>query len=145
MELEGMSKKLFTSWVDFENDIDLFKKFIKEHKFDENSIILALKRGGFTTSCTLSNRLNIPLSVVSYQTRDGNNALPKFLESEMITSDMKIIIPDDIYDSGKTIETIVEYLTSVYRIPIENIMGLFHYYSDNISKTKLKTYKILHQ
>jgi len=138
-------KKINTTWSEFDSDIAIFSNFIKQFNFDKNSVILSIKRGGFTTSSTLSNKLSIPLSVVSYQTRDGAQTLPKFLESEMLTFDKKIIIPDDIYDSGKTIETIVEYLTIVYQIPIENIMGLFHYNSDEIQNTKLKCYHSCHK
>lgn len=131
-------EKIYMTWEHFDSDIEKFTEVIKQHNFDKNSIILTLKRGAFTTSCKLSNILNLPISVVAYQTRDGKHIMPQFLEREMITHDTKIIIPDDIYDTGKTIETIVEYLTIVFAVPLENILGLFHYSSEEISKTKLK-------
>ncbi len=139
MEQENI-KKIYMTWDDFDADIEEFSKVIKQYNFDSNSIILTLKRGAFTTSCKLSNVLDIPISVVAYQTRDGNHIMPQFLEREMITSETKIIIPDDIYDTGKTIETIIEYLMVVFNVPSENILGLFHYASNEITKTKLKQY-----
>lgn len=139
-----MSEKIYMSWDKFDKDVSEFMSYLKTHNFlESNSIILGLKRGGLPTAVALSNKLDIPISLVSFQTRDGDDITPNFLEAGMITADTKIIIPDDIYDSGLTIETVVKCLTTDFNIPIENIVGLFHYHSDKLYDSKLKFYRCM--
>ena len=131
------------SWEKFDKDIAEFVKFINENDFAKDSVILAVKRGGFASSTALSNKLGIEVSTVTYQLRDGQDKYPKFLEPDLIDSAKKIIIPDDIYDTGKTIEDIVSSLVNVYGFSLDNIAGLFHYGSENLKNTKLKLYKVI--
>ncbi len=133
------------SWDRFDIDIKEFSDFITQHDFVQDSVILALKRGGFASAAALSNKTGIPISTVAYQTRDGNDIEPNFLEPELIKTAKKIIIPDDIYDTGLTVENTVKVLINKFEIPIQNIVGLFHYGSTNINYTKLKLYKVMSQ
>lgn len=135
-----MTTKVFMTWEQFDTDIDEFISVINSLEFNKNVVILAVKRGGFITAATLSNRLGFPISTVAFQTRDGDDIKPEFLEPEMINTDTKIIIPDDIYDSGLTVESIIEMLVNTFAIKRENIFGLFHYGSDKIYNTTLVNY-----
>lgn len=134
--------KIYMKWDQFDKDISVFIEFINQHHFDKDVVILGLKRGGFPTASALSNKTNIPVSTVSYQTRDGNDFEPKFLEPELIKEAKKVIIPDDIYDTGVTVENTVDALNKQFGIEYHNIMGLFHYSSDKINDTDMKHYKV---
>jgi len=131
------------TWDEFDDDIADFTEYLKKLKFDKDSVILGLKRGGLPSAVALSNKLSIPISIVSFQTRDGDDTEPKFLEPEMIKNAEKIIIIDDIYDTGLTIEKIVNELDTQFDKSIENIAGLFHYGSLKLQESKLKYYRCI--
>jgi len=133
-----MIKKIHMSWEMFDEDINDFLGYIDNQSLGTKPVIIGLKRGGLPTSTTLSNKLDIPISVVSFQTRDNDDIVPNFLEPEMLKDATSIIIPDDIYDTGHTVETIVKSLVNDYNIPLDKIIGLFHYYTDKINDSKLK-------
>lgn len=135
--------KIYMTWENFDSDIKEFIDFITLNDFMKDSVILALKRGGFASAIALSNKTGIPVSTVTYQTRDGNDSVPNFLEPDLIKNAKKIIIPDDIYDTGLTVENTVAELVNKFEVPIENIAGLFHYVSDNLTKTELKLVKYM--
>ena len=138
-----MTDKIYMSWKMFDEDINEFIGYLTTHEFIKNTVIIALKRGGFATSVALSNKLNIPVSVVSFQTRDNGDTEPRFLEPELINSATKIIIPDDIYDTGMTVETLIKTLIMDFNIKIENIAGLFHYKTDAILNSSMKYYRCI--
>lgn len=136
-----MTEKVYMSWEQFDSDINEFISIVNNRGFDENSVILALKRGGFPTACALSNKMGIPISTVAFQTRDGDDLEPRFLEPELINKDTKIILPDDIYDTGLTVEKTVEVLEEKFSIDPNNILGLFHYSSVRLEQTSLIHYE----
>lgn len=135
--------KKYMNWNKFDSDINAFIEFIQAHNFIENAVILALKRGGFASAIALSNKTGIPISTVAYQTRDGSDSEPRFLEPELIKPNSMIIIPDDIYDTGVTIENTVTVLQQRFDIPLNNIMGLFHFGSEALQNTKLTLLKVM--
>lgn len=137
------SEKIEMSWEKFDNDVETFVEFATQYDFHKDSVILALKRGGFATAAALSNKLKLPISTVSYQTRDGNDEKPNFLEPDLIKNAKKVIIPDDIYDTGETIETTIRTLIDEYGIELKNIMALFHYTSEKVYETKLEYYRVM--
>jgi len=136
-----MADKIYMDWTTFDNDVQIFIDYLHSFNRLDNAVILSLKRGAFPTSTALSNKLNIPISVVSFQTRDGEDSEPTFLEPDIFKDAKNIIIPDDIYDTGKTIETVIEKLINDYGFKLENLTGLFHYRTDNIFKSSLKFYR----
>ena len=135
--------KVYMTWKQFDDDINDFVEFIRQYEFDSDSVILALKRGGFATAATMSNKTGIPVSTVTFQTRDGDDIKPYFLEPDLITRATKIILPDDIYDTGTTVEKTINALITDYNVPIDNIVGLFHYGSENIYSTSLNYYRVV--
>jgi hypoxanthine phosphoribosyltransferase len=136
-------EKTYMSWDKFDSDITEFIKYLETYEFDKDSVIVGLKRGGFPAAAALSNKMDIPVSVVAFQTRDGDDVVPQFLEPESIKSAKKIIIPDDIYDSGLTVETLVKELQSQFGKSLDDMAGLFHYGSDKLPSTELKFYRVL--
>ena len=67
--------------------------------------------------------------------------MPTILEPELIIKAKKIIIPDDIYDSGLTVEKTLEALEKEFGIDTKQLIGCFHYASEAIDTTNIKTYK----
>ena len=137
------TEKIYMTWDKFDKDIQEFIEYLNTFGFNKDVVIIGLERGGLPTSTALSNKMNIPISIISFQTRDGNDVLPQFLEPNLIKNAKKIIIPDDIYDTGLTIETIVKELEEQFNKTLDDIVGLFHYASDKIFKSRLKFYRIL--
>ena len=136
-------EKIYMSWDKFDDDINEFIEYLKTYEFDNDSVIIALKRGGFPTATALSNKMNIPVSVVAFQTRDGEDVIPQFLEPELLKTAKRIIIPDDIYDTGLTVETLVKELEIQFGKNLINIAGVFHYASEKIVDSRLKFYRTL--
>lgn len=136
-------EKVYMKWEKFDKDIGEFIDYLKTFKFDTDAVIIGLKRGGFPSATALSNKLDLPISVVAFQTRDGNDVKPQFLEPELIKNAKKIIIPDDIYDSGLTVETLIKELQTQFDVKLENMVGLFHYGSEKMNETSLKYYRVL--
>jgi hypoxanthine phosphoribosyltransferase len=136
-------EKTYMSWEKFDKDIEEFITYLNNYEFNNNVVIVGLKRGGFPTAAALSNKMDIPVSVVSFQTRDGDDVKPNFLEPDLIKNASKVIIPDDIYDSGLTVETLVKELQSQFGKSLDDMAGLFHYGSDKLPSTELKFYRVL--
>ena len=131
------------TWNKFDSEIDEFIEFITRHNFFDNSVILALKTGGFTSAITLSNKTGIPISIVSYDIKEDGSKNPIFLEPELIKPDCKFIIPRDIYNHGTTVENVITALIKDFGIGLNKIMGLFHYATDRVYKTEMEFYRII--
>lgn len=136
-------QKTYMLWDKFDENINKFIHILTESNFIEDSVILALKRGAFPSATALSNNLDIPISTIAFQTRDGDDPTPTFLEPNLIKNHSKFIVVDDIYDTGYTVETMLSSLFSDYGINSEQVIGLFHYGEINQSMTLLKHYIIM--
>lgn len=70
--------------------------------------VVGISRGGLIASTVLSHRLKIPLRVVEWSTRDtGFQYCPEDLYQSIIEG-KKILLVDDIVDSGKTIRELLD-------------------------------------
>ena len=75
--------------------------------------IVSIYRGSLPLGVHLSNVLNCPLSIVKYQSRDGEDHKAEWLLN--LTSDKKLhpkffpelIVVDDIYDTGETFRAVL--------------------------------------
>ena len=75
--------------------------------------IVSIYRGSLPLGTHLSNALNCPLSIVKYQSRDGEDDRAEWLLN--LTGDKKLhpkffpylIVVDDIYDTGKTFRAVL--------------------------------------
>jgi len=95
-----MTEKLYYSWEDFEVDVQHINQILKEIK---NPCIVTLYRGGLPLGVTLSNQNNLPLSIIDFQSRDGDTKEAKFIKKTGINKDSCIVLVDDIYDSGLSV------------------------------------------
>lgn len=73
-------KRIYT-WGEFDKDIRVMVERLKKQEFDE---IYGVPRGGLVMGVLLSHRLNLPLSLEFHK-------------------DKRVLVVDDICDSGKTI------------------------------------------
>jgi len=94
--------------------------------------IISVFRGSLPIGTEISNRLDLPLSIVKMQTRNGDDKIPELIYNDGIVSNQTLILVDDIYDSGLTIDKIISYLKVVF--PNNKIQSLCLYENNTIKK-----------
>lgn len=119
-KMENKLEKKFYNSLEFDYDCLLIKQEIdlEEIKYD---CIIAPYRGGLPLGVKLSHILDLPLGVIEFQRLDGRNKNPiRNLSIEPVGKDgfsfwthKKILLVDDICDTGITIEKIYKYLKSI--------------------------------
>jgi hypoxanthine phosphoribosyltransferase len=105
-----MSENYNYYYDQYYNDVAILKE-----RFEKivNPHIVAIYRGGLPLGVHLSNTLNCPLSIVKYQSRDGEDHKAEWLLN--LTDDKKLhpkffpelIVVDDIYDTGETFRAVL--------------------------------------
>jgi hypoxanthine phosphoribosyltransferase len=102
--------KKYYSWNDTGHFIDtLIDQLIKsEIKFDR---VIGVARGGIIPAAAIASRLNIPLELIYYSSKDGNgdgknhaNIIPEFKGVNLVV--------DDLTDSGKTLQELKDKLNA---------------------------------
>ena len=94
--------KLYYDWQDYEVDMRRVAKF----KFDH---VVGIYRGSLPMAVHVSNVFNVPMSIVGFQTRDGKDKQPYMIKSG--DAPTKLLIVDDIYDSGHTMKGVIRMLS----------------------------------
>jgi len=97
---ENRPMDIFTS-SEFRIAVDKCLEYIKKNKIKN---IVSIYRGGLPFGVALSNKANIPLSIIEYQTIDGNTEKPNFILNKL--EEGNVLLVDDIVDSGKTMEDV---------------------------------------
>ena len=157
MEIFG---KYYYSSNEFDNDCHLCIKEYFDSGFDA---IISPYRGGLPFGVKLSHILDLPLGVIEFQRLDGNVENPTFNlaispirreQNNKITQFVfmkKILLVDDICDSGKTIEKIYRYLKLVnpeFEIEIITLFGSLEsrkYLEENIPNFDSKCYQYINE
>ena len=106
-----MNDKVFYSWQDFDEDIEILTNYIRNNKWIPNYIV-GVKRGGLIPAIKLSHIFNKPLIMMSCQLRDSKDNEVRLYEVEQLPKNQHILIVDDICDSGITLQKIVYQLHS---------------------------------
>ena len=70
-------------------------------------LILGIHRGGVVLATMLSHRLQVPMDVI-YTTR--NSKTVKFPRIDIVSTYDKVLLVDDISDTGKSFEKVQEHL-----------------------------------
>jgi len=118
------------------DDIKLLKAKFEKLKSPN---IVGIYRGSLSIAAHLSNLLNCGMSIVKFQSRDGEDKSASFI-LDSSTSDSDIVVVDDIYDSGKTIQAVqslyfshphnsIQYFT-LYGKPNSVGVEFFHFNND---------------
>lgn len=100
-------KKIKYTKKQFDTDIDVLVKKIKKSKI-EFKYIVALSRGGLIPGVVLSHKLSLRLVPLSWSTRDFENREFNCWIPEDINNGDKVLVVDDIIDSGEALKTMFE-------------------------------------
>jgi hypoxanthine phosphoribosyltransferase len=117
-------REIFYSWDEFKADIHLITSQMHDSGWFPN-VVVGIKRGGLVPAVTLSHHMNVPMLVASCQLRDGN---PNIDLSEIIKLDYnnKILLVDDICDSGETFKQVIHQFN---KIGFKNIKSCSIFYN----------------
>lgn len=97
-------------------------------------VVIGPGRGAYIPGVMLSHFYDVPFEGFTWQTRDGSHQnrdlLSKIIFSYIKGDPAKILLIDDINDTGKTLSDITEYVTSVSALwsgvqPIIKVATLF--------------------
>lgn len=106
-----MVEKVFYSYKNMENDIDLIAESIDQEGWKPD-VVVGILRGGIVPAVSLSHYYDVPLIAMEWSTRD--QAVGKQLPEELLGylfSESKILIIDDICDSGLTLREVYNHLS----------------------------------
>ena len=102
-----MAKYIKYKKSQFDKDIDTLVRKIKRSKV-KFSYIVALSRGGLIPGVVLSHKLGLRLVPISWSTRDHQECESNCWVPEDINNGHKVLIVDDIIDSGEALRTMFE-------------------------------------
>ena len=113
-----MSTKIYLGWAEFEEAVQFIALKLRKSNYSPD-IIVAIARGGLILGVRLSHILKIPMRsihMVFYDEKDNRLEKPKLLiplQSEKDVKGKKVLLVDDIADTGLTLKNAIEYLKSL--------------------------------
>ena len=94
----------------FEHGINDIVEQIDNDCHNDYDYIIGLTRGGLIPAVFLSHRLDVPMLALNWQTRDSNlREMPHNFKT--LINNKKVLIVDDIIDSGETFELLIKEIT----------------------------------
>ena len=100
-----MSKKLWYDWHEMRRDVNTLCRAVMLDKYDPN-VIVGIARGGLLPGIMMSHWMQKPFKPIIAALRD----FPEWEDYLPRKSDKRILIVDDICDSGKTFEKIHKHI-----------------------------------
>ena len=97
--------KLWYNWYEMRRDVNTLCREISLDKFDPN-VIVGLSRGGLTPGVMMSHWMNKPFKPIKTALRD----FPEWEDYLPRKTDERVLILDDVCDSGITFTRIREYI-----------------------------------
>ena len=97
--------KLWYNWYEMRRDVNTLCREISLDKFDPN-VIVGLSRGGLTPGVMMSHWMNKPFKPIKTSLRD----FPEWEDYLPRKTDARVLILDDVCDSGITFTRIREYI-----------------------------------
>ena len=139
-------KKLWYDWKEMRRDVNSLCRQIVLDKFDPD-VIVGLSRGGLTPGVMMSHWMKKPFKPLKTALRD----FPEWEDYLPRKTDERVLIVDDICDSGETFEKISDHLKerkANLRVDVRfatlwwNNECNFepHYYINEIAKDTTKTW-----
>ena len=98
--------KIYYDWIDYQHDM----KQVKDFKFDH---VVGIYRGSLPMAVHISNVFDVPMSIVGFQTRDSKDDEP-YIIHKVGETPRRILVVDDIYDSGYTMKRVIKFLSENY-------------------------------
>ena len=99
--------RMYIEWHQFHAMIDALADQIKESNWQPDYIV-GLTRGGLIPATILSHRLKCPLETLKVSLRDGGEPESNLWMASDAYDKKKILIVDDLNDSGNTINWIMK-------------------------------------
>ena len=98
--------KIYYDWIDYAHDI----KEIKDLEFNH---VVGIYRGSLGMATHVSNVFDVPMSIVGFQTRDGEDKEPYMIyrKGGLKSNTTNILVVDDIYDTGFTMNRVIKFLS----------------------------------
>jgi len=109
-----MANKLWYKWDEMRRDVNTLCRTITLDKFDPQ-VIVGLSRGGLTPGVMMSHWFQKPFKPIKASIRD----FPDWEEYLPKKTDERVLIVDDICDSGETFLKIQEHLKAASDLPVE--------------------------
>ena len=116
MSAEPTLTKRYLSWEEIQRLVD---QLIREHLTEAYDAMLVITRGGMVPGCLISEKIdlrNILVAAMVYYTGiDRTLDKPIFLQfpSDTLLDGKRLLIVDDVWDSGRTIMAVKERLNMV--------------------------------
>lgn len=103
--------KVHYTYEDYKEDINILRQLDIDH-------IVCVYRGSIPAGVHLSNLMDIPLSIVKFQHYDNKDTEVQLIHDAGLETSKKCLLLDDIYDTGKTMKLVLEYLGSNFTTDI---------------------------
>jgi xanthine phosphoribosyltransferase len=118
--------KIYYSYNEFRQDIKELASMLQDKRYDA---ILAVARGGLTIghflALALDKRELFALNSIHYNNNQKLDSI-KLFNIPNLDSYKRVLIVDDIVDSGDTMEAILERLNSLYPNKIFDVATIFY-------------------
>ena len=101
-----MSKKPWYKWNEMRRDVNTLCRTISLDKFDPQ-VIVGISRGGLTPGVMMSHWMQKPFKPIKTSLRD----FPEWEDYLPKKTDERVLIVDDICDSGETFQKISDFIT----------------------------------
>ncbi|WP_456470451.1 phosphoribosyltransferase [Caminibacter sp.] len=122
-------EKYYYKYDEFMNDLKVLEPQIKEYNPDT---LLAIARGGMTIGHFLAERLDMreiySLNAISYE-NEKKLGKPKIFNIPDLKNKKRVLLLDDISDSGETLKEVLKTLKSLY--PEVEFKTLTIFYKDH--------------
>jgi uncharacterized protein len=115
---------LHVSWDEYHRSIESLAEIISASG-SEFDCLICIARGGLRVGDILSRIFDLPLAIIaakSYQDRErAELTISAQIATTVDLTGKRILLIDDLVDSGVTLQKIVEHLTTEYQIDRHNI------------------------
>ena len=139
------TNKLWYDWKEMRRDVNTLCREIVLDKFDPD-VIVGLSRGGLTPGVMMSHWMENPFKSIKASLRD----YPEWEDYMPRKSDERVLIVDDICDSGETFHKIREHINERKENGVDVRFATLwwnnecnfepHYYVNEIAKDSTKTW-----
>ena len=140
-----MTTKLWYDWREMRRDVNTLCREIVLDKFDPN-VIVGLSRGGLTPGVMMSHWMKKPFKAIKASLRD----FPEWEDYLPRKTDDRVLIVDDICDSGETFSRIREHINERKENGVDVRFATLwwnnecnftpHYYVNDIAKDSTNTW-----
>ena len=139
------SNKIWYKWKEMRRDVNTLCREILLDKFDPD-VIVGLSRGGLTPGVMMSHWMEKPFKSIKASLRD----FPEWEDYLPRKTDERVLIVDDICDSGETFHKIREHINERKKNRVDVRFATLwwnnecnfepHYYVNEMAKDSTKTW-----